>query len=323
MGAPFDGRRYSNPNAGASGARHRAALPNFLKWMLTRRRGRWKPWTETPPAAPPEDRVAAPRWRATFVNHATVLLQGAGVNVLTDPVWSRRVSPVRFAGPKRHRPPGVRFEDLPPLDLVLVSHDHYDHFDFPTVRRIAQAHPNAFFAAGRGNGRRLASLGARGAAELDWWETAEPLPGVRVTAVPARHFSGRALLRDRTLWAGFVVSNEAGSAYFAGDSGYGPHFAEIGERFPRIALAVLPIGAYRPRWFMQPMHISPAEAVRAARDLAASAAIGVHFGTFELADDGEEEPLHELREALARNPGAPPFRALGFGESWDVPTGGN
>ncbi|HET9795720.1 MAG TPA: MBL fold metallo-hydrolase [Thermoanaerobaculia bacterium] len=289
--------------------------------MLTRRRGRWKPWTDAPPAAPPEDRVVAPRWRATFVNHATVLLQGAGVNVLTDPVWSERVSPVRFAGPRRHRPPGVRFEDLPPLDLVLVSHDHYDHFDFPTVRRIAQAHPSAFFATGRGNGRRLAALGARRAAELDWWESADPAPGLRVTAVPARHFSGRTLLRDRTLWAGFVVSNEAGSAYFAGDSGYGPHFAEIGARFHRIALAVLPIGAYRPRWFMQPMHISPAEAVRAAQDLGARAAIGVHFGTFELADDGEEEPLHELHDALAASAGAPPFRALGFGESWDVPTG--
>jgi len=317
VGAPFDGRRYGNLDADA--APLGAALLKFLKWMRNRRRGRWNAWTEAPPAAPPSERVAAPRWRATFVNHATVLLQGAGVNVLTDPVWSERASPVRFAGPRRHRPPGIRFEDLPPLDVVLVSHDHYDHFDFATVRRIAAVHPGAIFATGRGNRRRLAALGVRRAAELDWWESVEPAPGLRVTAVPARHFSGRGLRRDRTLWAGFVVSNGAGTIFFAGDSGYGPHFAEIGARFPGIALAILPIGAYEPRWFMRPMHVSPSEAVRAAKDLGARAAIGIHFGTFELADDGEDEPVVELREALAKAPDAPAFRALGFGESWDVP----
>ena len=317
MGAPFDGRRYRNPDAGEKPPGG-APFLNFLKWMLTRRRGRWNAWTAAPAAPPPPARVAALRWRATFVNHSTVLLQGAGANVLTDPIWSERASPVRFAGPRRHRPPGIRFEDLPPLDLVLVSHDHYDHFDEATLRRIAAGHSNAVFATGRGNRGRLASLGARRIAELDWWESSAA-GGLRVTAVPARHFSGRGLRRDRTLWAGFVVSNEAGSVFFAGDSGYGPHFAEIGAKFPRIALAVLPIGAYAPRWFMHPMHVSPEEAVRAAEDLRARAAIGVHFGTFELADDGEDEPVRALESALAKNPGAPPFRALGFGESWEAP----
>ena len=314
-GAPFDGRRYSNADPDASGAR---AFLRFLNWMLHRRRGRWNRWTDAAPGPRPPARIEGARWRATFVNHATVLLQGGGVNVLTDPVWSERVSPVRFVGPRRHRPPGIRFDDLPPLDLVLVSHDHYDHFDYPTVRRLAAEHPGAFFATGLGNGRRLASLGVRRAAELDWWEAAAP-GRVGVTAVPARHFSGRGLRRNRSLWTGFVVRGEAGSFYFAGDSGYGPLFAEIGARFPDIALAILPIGAYEPRWFMRPMHVSPEEAVRAAEDLRARAAMAIHFGTFELADDGEEDPPRELRAALARRPQAPPFWVLDFGESRNAP----
>jgi len=310
----FDGKRFR------SGEPLEDRFGSFLRWITNRERGAWRDFTDTPPGARPPDRVNTGALRATFVNHSTVLLQMDGLNLLTDPVWSRRVSPVSFAGPRRHRPPGLRFEDLPPIDAVLISHNHYDHMDLPTLRRLARAHHPTVFV-GLGNAIYLEKRGVGRAKDLDWWESASLGPSVTVTAVPARHFSSRSVSdRDRTLWCGFVVEGRSGAFYFAGDTGWGAHFEEIGRRFPALRLALLPIGAYLPRWFMAPAHIDPEDAVRAHETLRAATSIAIHFGTFAQADDGELEPVEELKAALARRTDPRPrFLLLDNGESLNVP----
>jgi L-ascorbate metabolism protein UlaG (beta-lactamase superfamily) len=314
----FDGRRFFNPH---SEERHERR--GFLKWMLTRERGWWPEWIDAPFGPKPPERVGGGAMRVTFINHSTTLLQMDGVNILTDPIWSERSSPVEFVGPRRHRAPGIRFEDLPPIDVVLVSHNHYDHLDVTTLLRLV-ARDAPRIVVPLGNGALLAKHGMFGVTELDWWNGAALAPGVRVTCVPAQHFSSRAISdRDANLWGGFVVSGPAGNAYFAGDTGWGPHFEEIGSRFAPIRLALLPIGSYLPRWFMKPMHMDPADAVRAHHALDASTSVAIHFGTFQLGDDGAEEPVHELRRALAAADvlinGEPRFWILDQGEGRDLP----
>jgi L-ascorbate metabolism protein UlaG (beta-lactamase superfamily) len=254
----------------------------------------------------------------TFVNHATVLLQMDGVNILTDPTWANRAVP--WIGPRRRRPAGLRFEDLPPIDAVLLSHDHHDHMDLPTLRRIASAH-RPVVIAGLGNAKYLAKKGVPEGLDLDWWESVEIAPGVTVTAVPARHTSGRGMFgRNRSLWCGFVVSGPSGSAFFAGDTGFGSHFAQIRSRFPSLRLALLPIGGFHPNWYMHQGHMSPRDALRASEALGAATTIPVHFGTFPQSDDGELEPVEELRAALSEGAAAGPrYVILDNGQSFEVP----
>jgi L-ascorbate metabolism protein UlaG (beta-lactamase superfamily) len=310
----FDGERFRSLEPRGQ---HKSS--GFWKWILHRERGLWRDFTETPPGGRPPERVAYGRMRVTFVNHSTVLVQTDGVNVLTDPVWSKRVSPFSFAGPRRHRPPGLRFEDLPPIDIVLVSHNHYDHMDLPTLRRLVERDHPAIFV-GLNNAGFLARHRVAGARDLDWWDSVDLPSGVTVTCVPARHFSARGLYdRDRALWCGFVVTGASGSFYLAGDTGWGAHFAKIAERFPALRLALLPIGAYRPRWFMASAHVDPEQAVCAHETLGASTSLAIHFGTFAQADDGEFEPQAELEEALAKRAvPAPRFLVLDNGESAEI-----
>ncbi len=312
-GDHFDGRRFSNLEL-----RPHGSVGDLLKWGLNRDAGEWRRIEAEPGPRPPE-RVAR-GIRVTFVGHATTLVQIDGINLLTDPVWALRSSPLTFAGPRRWRPPGIRFEDLPPIDAVLVSHDHYDHLCAPTIARIARTHTPRILS-GLGNGALLASLGARDPIELDWWEHAELAPQIRATFVPAQHFSGRGVRdRDVTLWGGFVIDAPSGRVYFAGDTGMGPHFAMIRERCGAPRLALIPIGAYRPVWFMSRVHVSPEEAVQAARILEAETSVGIHFGTFRLADDGIDEPVRDLERALAAcGSDAPRFWVLDHGEGRDVP----
>jgi L-ascorbate metabolism protein UlaG (beta-lactamase superfamily) len=303
----FDGRRFHNRE------RVGRAEGSVLKWMATRQRGEWPEHRDEIYGPAPPERVGEGRLRVTFINHSTTLIQLDGVNFLTDPVWSERVSPVSFAGPRRHRAPGIRFEDLPAIDFVLVSHNHYDHMDVATLRALGRP-----VIAPLGNAALMRRHGIRGAVDLDWWETIGA-NGLDVTVVPARHFSARAVSdRDRNLWGGFVVSGPSGNVYFAGDTGWGEHFAEIGRRFAPIRTALLPIGSYLPRWFMQPVHIDPAQAVDAHFALGARTSVAIHFGTFALGDDGEYDPLRELHDALAEN-GNPPFLVLDQGEGRDLP----
>ena len=311
----FNGERFLNQ----SGARAQGFSAIF-KWARTRKPGPWREQLDAPYGPPPPRRVGLGELRVTFVNHATTLLQFDGLNVLTDPIWSDRCSPLSFAGPKRFRPPGLRFEDLPPIDAVVLSHNHYDHMDLPTLKRLEAAwHPRFF--TGMGNRALLEKAGLSRVAELDWWQALPLSPGVTVSSVPAQHFSNRGLCdQDATLWTGYVFTGPAGPIYFAGDTGYGPHFRQIRERFGPVRLALLPIGAYKPEWFMAPVHVSPAEAVRAHRDLQAQTSAAIHFGTFALGDDGQEEPPRALAEALSQSgPDTSPFWVLGFGEGRDVP----
>lgn len=314
----FAGGRFRNP-----GPDERHGFFDFLRWRLTSRPGAWRPWTDAPPGAPPPRAVGGGRLRVTFVGHATVLVQTDGLNILTDPVWSERVSPLTWAGPKRVRPPGIRFEDLPPIDLVLISHNHYDHLDVSTLRRLRDEHRPRFVVP-LGVGALLESEGVEGATELDWRQEENVAAGVRVVCVPAKHFSGRGLRdRDRTLWCGYVVEGPSGAVYFAGDTASGPHFAEVRERFGRVRLALLPIGAFLPRWFMRPVHVSPEEAVAAHETLGASTSVAIHFGTFPLGDDGETEAVEGLERGLTDRGVSPEeFRVLDFGEGFDVPAAG-
>jgi L-ascorbate metabolism protein UlaG (beta-lactamase superfamily) len=308
-----DGKRFFTPGAPAP-----EGFGGVLKWMLRRERGPWRDYQEFAPGPKPPDRVSD--LRVTFVNHATTLIQMSGLNLLTDPIWSYRCSPVSFAGPARARPPGIRFEDLPPIDAILLSHNHYDHLDLPTLQRLRKERGAPRVIAGLGNGEMLKNAGIANVDELDWWQSLELAPGVTGTAVPVQHFSNRGVTdRNRTLWTGFVVSSAAGNVFFAGDTGFGSHFAAIAKAFPAIRLAILPIGAYRPEWFMGPVHETPEQAVEAQRILGAETALAIHFGTFPLADDGQDEPVDALKTALAAHPGQR-FWVLGFGEGRDVPT---
>ena len=284
----------------------------MLRWRLAAGRSRWPAEVSDPPFAPPPAAVAAGTVAVTFINHATFLLRFAEGVVLTDPIFSERCSPVAWAGPKRARRPGVALADLPSPDLVLLSHNHYDHMDLASLRQIRQVHSPRFVTT-LANARTLASAGIE-ATELDWWERVD-VGALRITATPARHFSARTPLdRNRSLWAGFMIGVAGGQALFAGDSGAGPHWADIRETLGAPGLALLPIGAYEPRWFMQPVHMNPDEAVQAHLALAARRSIGMHFGTFQLTDEAIDAPLLALAEATA-GLAADAFQTLGFGET--------
>ena len=311
----FDGSRFHNPlpveEPGAG---------RLFKWQLSRKPGPWKEWTDARPGPPPPAKVTGKRLRITFVNHATVLIQTAGLNILTDPIWSDRCSPVSWAGPRRVRPPGIRFEDLPMIHVVLISHNHYDHLDRPTIERLLEAH-DPIFIVGLGNARLLRSWGVQRVWEMDWWHYFPIGSGVRVVSVPAQHFSGRGLCdRNATLWNGYVITGPGGPVYFAGDTGFGPHFEQVRQVYGSLRLAILPVGAFKPRWFMSRIHISPREAVQAHRLLGARTSMAMHFGTFPLADDGEAEAPHQLaREMRAAGVSSNRFWVLGFGQGREVP----
>jgi L-ascorbate metabolism protein UlaG (beta-lactamase superfamily) len=308
----FDGKRFHNlePIPLDFGDR--------IRREFSKHRGPWRAFEPGVPAPCPVDRVGDGRMRVTWVNHATVLIQMDGVNILTDPIWSLRSYP--RIGPKRRKPPGVDFDRLPPIDVVLVSHDHHDHMDLPTLRRLSRVHGPAIYA-GLGNAAFLARNGVRGAHDLDWWQSVPVAPGLVLTAVPARHTSGRGPFADfQRLWCGFVVTGASGSIYFAGDTGEGKHFAAIGERFPDLRVALLPIGGYQPAWYMAARHLGPRTALLAFARLGAAVMIPIHFGTFPQSDDSEDGPLEGLRRALADAPAPKPdVVILAHGESFELP----
>jgi len=238
----------------------------------------------------------------TWIGHATLLIQLAGVNLLTDPQWSERASPLSFAGPRRVTPPGLRFEDLPPIHAVLVSHDHYDHLDLATVTRLARAHRPTFFVP-LGLRPWFEALGIREVVELDWWQSA-PLGALAVTAVPAQHSSGRSLLladQNERLWTSWVVVTPDRRVFFAGDTGYHAGFAEIGRRLGPFDLAALPIGGYSDFRHHHPNHLSPEEAVQAFEDLQGRLLVPMHWGTFELNREPFREPPDRLMAEALRH----------------------
>jgi L-ascorbate metabolism protein UlaG (beta-lactamase superfamily) len=254
-----------------------------------------------------------------------MLIQIDGVNILTDPMWSERASVVSWVGPKRIRAPGVDIKSLPRIDLILISHNHYDHLDLATLRQLSESHKPTIIV-GLGVEQVLALNGFGSVAALDWWQAYDALPnGLKIVFVPARHGSGRGLFdRDKTLWGGFVITSAAGDIYFAGYTGYGDFFGDIRERFAPLRLTILPIGHYEPRWMMEPVHMTPDDAVRAHVLLKSRQSVGMHFGTFHGAGGHNNETFdqHEtdLRAALEQHAvPASEFRLLGFGEGKDLP----
>ena len=292
----FDGQRFFNPDHAPTDR----SLRDLLRWKLKERPAAW-PRSVPARQTVPEGRVA--QVRATLVGHASVLIQAGGLNVLTDPVWSERASPLPFLGPRRVWAPGIAFESLPRIDVVLVSHNHYDHMDMVTLRRLHTAHqPLMVTPLGNDTILRRAIPGVRVLAG-DWWERLAISKDGEVTIVPAYHWSARSG-RDRrmALWCGFVLDTAGGRALFAGDTGYGDGrvFRDVRQRIGRPDLALIPIGSYAPRWFMSAQHTDPSEAVQIFEDLEAARAVGIHWGVFQLTNERREEPPELLREALAR-----------------------
>lgn len=306
----FDGSRFTNNEPDHS-------FSDMVKWWWEMETVEWPDWLEDPPQPPPVVGTQNGELRITYINHATVLVQMDGVNILTDPFWSNRAGPFPWLGAKRVRSPGVRIEDLPNIDVILISHDHYDHLDFATLKRLIKLHDPLIFA-GLGLKKRLKDLEGVKVVELDWWQ--KHLLGAKkleIVCVPAKHNSGRGLFdKNKTLWAGFILKSAHGNVLFMGDTGFGDFFQEVRNQYGAIRLAVLPIGSYEKRWFMKNQHMNPDDAVRAHITLDATQSVGIHFGTLK---EHPEQSLtaHEtdLAEALNKY-GVPPdrFCVLNFGE---------
>lgn len=305
-----DGERFFNPGIDTD-----KRLGDLLRWRFSRRPARWPSCIADDDPPLPE----APRpgeVSITYIGHATLLLRFAGVTVLTDPVFSERASPFRWLGPKRVRAPAIALDDLPKIDAVVLSHNHYDHMDLPSLRQLRDRW-NPPVVTGIGNGRYLAARGVRNVTELDWWERAEAAPALSIAYVPAQHWSRRRLWdTNRMLWGGHVIEAGGARVYFAGDTGYPGHFSAIAQRLGAPDVALLPIGAYEPRWFMAPQHMNPLEAVRAHRDLGARLSIAMHFATFPLTDEAIDAPATALAAArIELGIAEADFRVPGFGET--------
>ena len=284
----FDGRRFYNP-----GAPQARGFLDAIRWKLGSRPEPSPAFISDVQQSTPPGCTEGGELRVTLVNHSTVLIQQRKFNILTDPIWSERATPVSWLGPRRRREPGVRMDDLPNIDVVLISHNHYDHFDLPTLRQLAGRGRSTFIVAA-GDARLLRSERIEPVYELDWGESLS-LSGFNVHCVPALHFSARGILdRNKTLWCGYAIEFPDRLVYFAGDTAFGSHFAQIREKFGSPQLALLPIGAYEPRWFMSSVHINPEEAVRAHEILGAKTSIAIHHGTFQLADDAIDTPQIQL-----------------------------
>jgi N-acyl-phosphatidylethanolamine-hydrolysing phospholipase D len=260
----------------------------------------------------------------TWIGHASVLLQAGGVNILADPIFSERASPLSFLGPARHVAPGLALRELPHVDAVIVSHNHYDHLDAASIDALA-AQPGGppLFVVPIGVKAWLADRGVTNAVELDWWQ-ATRIGGVEIVFTPSQHWSGRGLAdRMETLWGGYAIFAPDFHAFFAGDTAYSKDFADIHARFAArhgagrgFDVALIPIGAYEPRWFMSTQHVDPDEAVRIHLDLTAAQSIGIHWGTFQLTDEPLDEPPKALSRALqARGLGAESFTVLAIGQT--------
>ena len=313
-----DGERFFNADRSAD-----RSFRDVVRWMRTRERTAWPRSAASGGYPPPPASVAPGRVALTFIGHSTFLVRTASITFVTDPVFTSHAGPFGVLGPRRVRSPGLSLDSLPPVDIVLVSHNHYDHLQHSSLRHFERS---STYVAPLGVGAHLglrglsregqlppkggshvspsethvASAFRRKVHEVDWWQTVQ-IGGAAIIAVPAQHFSARTPWdRNRTLWCGYVVSVDGVTIFFAGDTGYAAHFTQIGARWPRIDLALLPIGAYEPRWFMQLQHMNPDEAVLAHRDLGARATLGIHWGTFELTDEPLDQPPRDLAQARAK-----------------------
>lgn len=308
----FDGTRFFNP-----GGTPPNSFGDLLRWQ---REGGRAEWPGTVPVTPARPAPQVQDLTITMVGHATLLIQTAGMNLLTDPVWSERASPVSFAGPRRVTAPGVDFDALPRIDAVLLTHSHYDHLDLPTLRRLKAAH-DPLVITPLGNDSILDGTGLT-CRVLDWGQSA-PFGPLTAHAVPCHHWSARGLGdRSMALWAGFVVTGPAGALLHIGDTGFdaGRPYAGLPARFGALRAAILPVGAYEPRWFMAAQHQNPAEAAQGFALSGARWGVGHHWGTFQLTNEARDAPPADLAAALAaQGIAADRFRPLAPGQVWDIP----
>ena len=316
--APFplsdhcDGERFFVPNRP-----YVLGLRDILRWKMSGGRQRW------PTALPPRARDIAPmqaqHLRVTLIGHASLLVQTDTLNLLVDPVFAKRASPVKWAGPKRLDPPGIDWDDLPPIDAVLLTHNHYDHLDMTALRRL-ETRFKPIFIMPLGNERLILRFAAPERVHRLDWHQSHAVGDADVRLVPAQHWSSRSPFdRNRMLWGGYVLTAKAGTCYIAGDTGWNREFLREIAGYGPFRLAVLPIGAYEPRWFMQYSHMNPAEAVMAFELLGAEHAIGYHWGSFQLTDEARDQPREDLAAALsARSIEPERFRAFEAGDVWQI-----
>ena len=314
----FDGDRFHN-----HGAEYSLPYARVLWEVITSSAPSWPRFDSIATDKPPP-RVRGSKLRASFVGHASVLIQTQGLNILTDPVWSERASPVSWAGPKRIQPAGIAFADLPKIDIILISHNHYDHMDLDMIQALWRR-DRPLILTPLGNDVILAGHDAAiESVALDWGDSHSFSDAIKITLEPMFHWSTRwgAIDRNKALWGAFVVETAAGAIYFVGDSGFhgGRYYKQARAKYGGFRLALLPIGTYYPRWFFGYHHQDPREAVAAHRLLNASHSLGIHFGTFDLSLTPYAEPARRLRQAAQANNLAPNiFRALKPGQSWWVP----
>jgi L-ascorbate metabolism protein UlaG (beta-lactamase superfamily) len=312
----FDGTRFLNP-----GGAEPNGFMDLLRWQFSGERERWPREDPSPFRDQPPRSVDGTNLRVAMVGHASFLVQAGGMNLLLDPIWSDRASPLRFAGPRRVNAPGIPFEALPPIHAVLLSHNHYDHLDLATLTALQAPHRPRLLAP-LGNDAVLRRHDRSLVAEtLDWEDAVDLSPRIRAHLVPAVHWSARSMSdRSHALWGSWVIETPGGTLYYVGDTGFGngTTFTGVGARFSEIRVALLPIGAYEPRWFMQGQHVNPEEAAQALERCGAEQALGHHWGTFQLTDEGIYAPRDALAEARARRGWSEDrFRAVRPGEVWE------
>ncbi len=292
----FDGSRFFNPgNEGTHGAM------DIVKLLATIRFEAWPDRVENQKSeradvATPEN-LNSGEVAVTFIGHASALIETTAITVITDPVWSEQVGPTRWLGPTRVRDPGIAFEELPHIDLVIISHNHYDHLDLATLKRL-HARFSPTFLVPLGDARLFTNAGITDVREMDWWEV-HAIAEAKVTFTPNQHGSARGLFdRNKSLWGGYMIETGSTRVYFGGDAAYSSAYREIRERLGAPDVALLPIGAYEPRWFMKSVHMNPADAVRAHLDLEAGHSVGIHHGTFQQTEEAIAAPPRALEEAL-------------------------
>lgn len=288
----YDGNKFFNPDQ-----KQKQGFWDVVKFLTSSNKQQWPKENKNEPKPRLSEKLSQDQIAITFINHATVLIQTPDMNIITDPVYSERVSPFTWVGPKRYREPGIAFEQLPKIDLVLVSHNHYDHLDKKALQRLKEKFDPAFVVA-LGDKALLEEIGISKVTELDWWQSVDAGKNTQVTFAPTQHFSGRGLFdRDKTLWGSFFINAGKKKIYFGGDAAYSKHYKEIQAKLGAPDIALIPIGAYEPRWFMSVVHMNPDESVQAHIDLGSKKSIGIHFGTFQLTDEAIDQPVKDLEVA--------------------------
>ena len=289
----WDGKKFNNVNGNAMGS-----FRDLMKYQRKNKKGVFE---EISPVAYKNIDFGAVNKNSIYykqVNHATVLIQHDGLNILTDPVYSKRASPFTLIGPKRYREPAIPFDELPKIDIIVISHDHYDHLDVATLKRLSER-DNPTIYVGLGTKAFLEKFKIKNVVDMDWGEE-QTINDLKIHFLPAKHWSNRFLSPRKTLWGSWMFSSAKKNIYYAGDTAYDSHFKDIKEKFGTIDLALIPIGAYKPRFFMEHVHMAPEVAFKAHKDLDPAASLAIHWGTFQLTHEGMFDPVNELEEILKK-----------------------